>query len=206
MAESPTHQPDASLATSCAVCSEIADDLLVNTGRDETFPDEVRRLTVLGFDNSNDLYECPGCKALFEWQDLPQYYGSGNNAEERLIRLTPEQASTARALLNPTPEARNGAELLGQAFRTLSYDLTTTLLRYAANRHKQAFSDFIGPLVAQLIAEGNGTIFSIISDYCGSDRGRLTEVLQLLDAGGPEIGRSAEYLRKTCLERLVRAQ
>jgi hypothetical protein len=190
---------------SCEVCSQIPDDLLVNTGRDDTFPPEVRRLTVLNLDNSNDLYECPGCKALFEWEDLPQYYGSGNNAEERLTRLNPEQELMARALLDPAPEAGNGSEFLNRAFATLSYDLVTTLLRYAANRHKQAFSAFIGPLVAQLIAEGNGTIFSIISTYCGSDRGRLTEVLQLLDAGGPEIGRSAEYLRKTCLEQLERA-
>ena len=189
----------------CAVCSRIPSDLLVNTGRDETFPAEVGQLVRLNLDRGNDIYRCPSCESLFEWTDLPQYYGSGNNAEERLTRLNSEQELTVRALLDPDPGERDGEQLLKLAFHILSYDLVYGLLRYTASRHKQAFSGFVGPLVARLMAEGNGGLFDVISTYCGSHRGRLTEVLRLLEAGGPNISQSAQYLCKTCGERLARA-
>jgi hypothetical protein len=98
-----TTRTDGPGAPTCTVCSGIPPDLLVNTGRDGTFPGEVRRLVQLDLGSSNDLYRCPECGALFEWEDLPQYYGSGNNDEERLTRLDSAQASTARDLLDPEP-------------------------------------------------------------------------------------------------------
>jgi hypothetical protein len=189
----------------CEMCSVIPSDLWANTGRGETLAPELGRLVRLDLDRSDDLYECPGCGALFEWQDLPQNYGSGNCDEERLTRLTPEQALTARALLDTNPEERDGEQLLTLAFQILSHDIVYNILRYTAVRHKQAFSGFVRPLVARLMAQSHGGLFDVISSYCDRNQERLTEVVCLLDAGGPDISRSAQYLRQTCMERLQRA-
>jgi hypothetical protein len=189
----------------CEVCSDIPSDLWANTGRGETLALELGRLVRLDIDKSDDLYKCPGCGALFEWQDLPQNYGSGNCDEERLTRLNPEQVLTARALLDPDPGERDGEQLLTLAFQILSHDIVYNILRYIAVRHKQAFSGFVRPLVARLMAQSHGGLFGVISSYCDSNRERLTEVVCLLDAGGPYISKSAQYLRTTCAERLERA-
>jgi hypothetical protein len=189
----------------CEVCSVIPSDLLANTGRGESLYPELGRLVRLNLDNSNDIYECPGCGALFEWEDLPQYYGSGNCDEERLARLNPEQQLTARALLDPYAGDWDVEQLLKLALRILSRNIVYNLLRYRATRHKQAFSRFVKPLVAWLMAENNSRLSDVIGSYCGTDRERLAEVMRLLDAGGPEISKSAQYLRQTCVERLQRA-
>jgi hypothetical protein len=169
-------------------------------------PDEFDQLVRFDLDTRDDLYACPNCEALFEWQDLPQYYGSGNCDEERLTRLNPAQAWTARALLDPDPGERDGAWLLKRAFRLLSHDIVYNILRYRARRSKRAFATFVAPLVARLMAAGNGSLFDVIDSYCESDRERLTEVARLLDAGGPDISKSAQYLRTTIADQLERAR
>jgi hypothetical protein len=77
-------------------------------------------------------------------------------------------------LLDPEPGERDGEQLLNLAFRILSHDIVYNILRYMAGRHKQAFSGFVEPLVARLMAQSNGGLFDVISSYCGNDRGRLT--------------------------------
>jgi hypothetical protein len=171
----------------CEVCSPIAPNLMANTGRGETLAPELGRLVRLDLDSSNDLYACPDCEALFEWEDLPQYYGSGNNDEERLTRLTPEQASTTRALLDPDPGESDGGRLIEQAFRVLSHGIVYSILRYRAVRHERAFSRFVAPLVARLMVENNGALSGVISSYCANDLERLTQVLRLFATGGPEL-------------------
>lgn len=189
----------------CEVCSSIPSDLWANTGGGESLYPEIEPLVRLDLDNRNDLYACPGCEALFEWADFTQLSGSGNNDEERLTRLDPEQASTARALLDPDPGERDGERLVDRAFRILSHDIVYSILCYRSRRSTRALSGLAGPLVARLMAENNGTLVDVIRSYCDDDRERLAEVLRLLDAGGPDISKSAQYLRETCAERLERA-
>ena len=188
----------------CTLCSVIPSDLLINTGRGETFPTEVGQLLRLDLGNSNDIYRCPICDALFEWADLPQYYGSGNNDEERLTRLNPDQASTVQRLLDPEPGERDCEALLERALRILSRDIVCDILRRVAVRHKQAFSGFAKPILDRLMAENDGTLFDVVASYADTDRDRLSEVLRLLDAGHTDLSGSASYLRKTCLDRLAR--
>lgn len=186
----------------CEVCSVIPSELWANTGRGESLHPEIGGLVRLDIDRSYDLYECPGCGALFEWEDLPQTYGSGNCDEERLRRLNPEQALTARTLLDPNPGERDIAALLHGASKILSRDLVYAILGHLAARHKQAFSGFLELLVAQAMAEGGLGRFELLRSYCGYDRERLREVVRLLDAGGPDINRSALYFRDSCVELL----
>lgn len=189
----------------CEACSSIPPVLWANTGRGESLSPEIDHLIRLNIDTSNDLYECPDCETFFQWDDLPQYYGSGNNDDERLTRLTPEQESIARALLDPNPGERESEQLLEQAFGMLSHDIVYNILSYRARRTKEAFSGFVRPLVARLAVQNNGTLVDVLRTYCDNDRARLTEVLQLLDAVGPDISRSAQYFRTTCAEQLGQA-
>jgi hypothetical protein len=173
-----------------------------NTGRGDSLYPELGRLVQLNIDRGNDLYECPGCGALFEREDLPQSYGSGNCDEERLTRLNPEQALIARDLLESAPEERDNAALLQRALQLLSRELVYNILDYLANRHKQAFSGFLELLVTQVMTEGGLGRFEILRSYCGYDRERLKEMVRLLDAGGPDINQSARYFRDSCADLL----
>lgn len=76
----------------CTVCVSLPDDFTVNTGRDEAFPDAFKKLRWISGDNSDGYYRCPGCGTYYLWIDMPQFYGSGNCDEERLVRQTPEQS------------------------------------------------------------------------------------------------------------------
>jgi hypothetical protein len=78
----------------CALCGDLPDDLIVNTGRDDYFLNPWYQLTRRVFGNSEDEFRrCPRCGAYFQWIDMPQMYGSGNNAEERFIRLPQKQTN-----------------------------------------------------------------------------------------------------------------
>jgi hypothetical protein len=187
----------------CETCSFIREELWANTGRGESLYPELGRLVGLDLDNRNDLHECPDCGALFEWADLSQLSGSGNNDEERLTRLNPEQQATARALLDPDPGERDGEQLLERAHRVLSDDILYSILRYRARHRKEAFAGLVRPIVARLIAGNTGSLVDVIRAYCDYDEGRLTEIIRMLDAAGPGISMSAQYLRQACADRVA---
>ena len=71
----------------CQDCAEFQGRTVVNVGRDETWPRSYYRLERLG----GDELRCPRCGAMFKWEDEPQMYGSGNNADEVLTRLPPKR-------------------------------------------------------------------------------------------------------------------
>lgn len=189
----------------CDVCSAIPPELWANTGRGESLLPEAGGLVRLDLDSRNDLWECPSCESLFAWEDLPQSYGSGNEDEERLRRLTPDQTTTARELLDPSPGERDGARLLDRAFRALDHDLLYSILRYRAGRQHHAFSGLVEPILARLTAENDGPLADAVGHYCGYDRERLAEVIRMLDAYGPDVSASAGYLRDRCVGRLEEA-
>lgn len=197
----------------CSTCSSIPDDLLVNTGRDGTFPAEVDRLLRLELGTRNDLYRCPACGALFEWEDLPQYYGSGNNDEERLTRLSPTQAATARALLDPEPGERDGPStepggesLCERAFRTLPPGVLYEVLRHVGREHPHVFVGLLEPLVARLAVRGDHSLCDVITSYCGLHGDRLEELRRVLEAPRSGTSGSVDYLRETCAKRIAEVE
>lgn len=89
-------------AEKCSICGEFPDELTVNTGRDQRFPTAFDELIPVGVPfygqgQSSQYRRCPNCDTYFIWDDFPQMYGSGNNAEERLSRFS---AKASRLLNN----------------------------------------------------------------------------------------------------------
>lgn len=189
-------------ANACTLCSELPAELWVNTGRDEAFPDVVRRLLRLGLSDDDDVWQCPQCNAQFAWTNLPQYYGSGNNDEERLIRLNAEQAATVHTLLHADAVVQAPEPFLQQAFRSLRHALVFALLHHHARQHPHAFSGLLPTLVAAHAARGELPLYGLLDHYCGNDPARIRAVLAALEAHGPGISKSAQYLHKTLLARL----
>jgi hypothetical protein len=86
-------------APPCTVCGPLPAEVTANTGRDERLPAAYRRLKkVASFGNPCVIYCCEACETHYEWEDLAQFYGSGNNDEERLTRLMPGATSVFRRL------------------------------------------------------------------------------------------------------------
>jgi hypothetical protein len=82
-------------AANCSLCGELPDELIVNTGREQRFPAARYKLIPVGARDSSQgkfsqLHRCPDCGALFVWEAYPQMYGSGNDDEECLIRVSAE--------------------------------------------------------------------------------------------------------------------
>jgi hypothetical protein len=195
-------------APPCSVCSSIPPDLLVNTGRDNHFPPQVGRLVRLGLDSNIDLWKCPSCDALFEWQNLPQYYGSGNNDEERLTRLDPAGTAAARMLLAPEQSAHDHEELrVHRVVGNLSFGLIYELLTRTAARHKEVFSTVWLGAAVRSYASGKGpaaVLYAMLDAYCGEDPVRIREVIASIDEASPASGSGAEYLREKLSERLAK--
>jgi hypothetical protein len=193
----------------CSVCSSIPPYLLVNTGRDGRFPLEVGRLTRLGLASDRDLYECPDCGALFEWQDLPQFYGSGNCAEERVRRLDDAATAAARALLAPEPSARDNEGVRARGTRgNMSFELMCKLLGRLAVRDKATFSAvWLAPTVRSYVAGSDHALvlWAVIDSYCGDDSHRASEVIALIDEAHSAGETGGKYLRQQLSARVAKA-
>src|SRR5437868_6609806 len=107
----------------CAICSSIPDVASANTGRDERFGPPITSLKRNDLGQYDDLWECPACDAVFLWSDDSAQTGSGNNDEEVLTRLSPEQASVVRAFLH---RGERRAEDVARDAERLSELLETT--------------------------------------------------------------------------------
>ena len=89
-------------SANCSLCGEIPDELIVKTGRDETFPAACYKLVPAGGEGtSQGMFSqdrrCPECGACFVWEEHRQMYGSGNNDEERLIRVSADASVRNRS-------------------------------------------------------------------------------------------------------------
>jgi len=98
----------------CSLCGELPDELIVNTGRDERFPAACYKLVPVGGESTSQgmfsqTYRCPECGAYFDWEVCPQMYGSGINAEERLIRVLSDPAVRNRSY-GPSRQEQEAAD------------------------------------------------------------------------------------------------
>lgn len=193
----------AQAAPLCATCGSIPADLWVNTGRDDSFPDAVRWLFRFELSYHHDLYRCPSCEAWFVWEDLPQFYGSGNNAEERLTRLDPAQSLVVQALLDPLSQVHDYAGLYTQALSIVSEALVYTILHHLAQNQPQALVGFLEPLLTKVAASSNLSICTIITSYAGKHHDRLRDLNQRLQRDRGQLSGSYRYLQEWCEQRLA---
>jgi hypothetical protein len=178
---------------SCPVCGDLPSTLTVNTGRDGAFPDAFHRLKSLEI---RDVFRCPDCGALFEWQDFPQFYGSGNNAEESLTRLTPEAAFLFRRLLEDRIGADEASGLLDEAFTTVPPKTLTTLIVHLMYFRLDQFELLLGPLVDRFLRENSQELYSLLYAFTNGKPDRCRLMIRLLkDRALPS---SAKYLLELC--------
>jgi hypothetical protein len=99
-------------AVNCTLCGQLPDKLIVNTGRAQRFPAACYKLIPVGGKSTSQgmfsqLHRCPNCGAYFVLEEYPQMYGSGNNAEEWLIRVAAE-ASARHQVNSPSDDDASG--------------------------------------------------------------------------------------------------
>lgn len=193
--------PDAGSPAGCSVCGGLPDSCLAQTGYGDALPAASRRLEPLGIDNMHDVWRCPACGLLFHWEDLPQYYGSGNLDQERLDRLSQAQGEVVRTLLEPGFCETPPDQLIARAARELPRELLHPILRHL--RYQEAsFETLVPPLAELLVAEDDQPIVSLLLGWAGEKGGNLRYLAGLLERGGRPLPRFGEVLRKLVRERL----
>ena len=101
-------------AANCPLCGELPDELIVRTGRDESFPAAFNKLVLAGGDDftswgdSSQDYRCPNCGAKFVCENHTSFTGSGINDESRIIRVPPK--APARQQVNSPSDAHAAAK------------------------------------------------------------------------------------------------
>jgi hypothetical protein len=180
-------------SVSCPVCGDLPSTLTVNTGRDEVFPDAFRRLKSLEI---RDVLRCPDCSALFEWQDLPQFYGSGNNAEESLTRLTPEAAVLFRRLLEDRIRADEASGLLDEVFTAVPFKTLMAVLVHLMHFRLDQFELLLGPLVDRFLRENSQELYSLLYAFTNGKPDRCRLIIGMLK--NRALPSSAKYLLELC--------
>ncbi len=154
--DTPSPRPE-DLAEKCALCGELPDDLTVNTGRGECFPAAFDRLTPVGIPSpsqgqwvGSQFRRCPACGAFFDWSDAPQRYGSGNEDEERLVRLQATESRLLNTLFPPDPRAPPDPGDVSAYFQALPLDLLLRALSSQVRAAPRIVTPFV-PDMARLL-------------------------------------------------------
>ncbi len=130
----------------CSICDELPDSLTAQTGYGDSLPSASGRLTEVASDSRAALRECPECRAVFVWEDHPQFYGSGNLDEEMLERLGAAQSELVRAFVHDADPAGRAGEL----FATLKRPALDLLLGHLLWRRKEVFREVLPVLLDEL--------------------------------------------------------
>jgi len=176
----------------CGVCGGLPDYLKVRTGSDESFPLSVKQLIRLHLGQDADLYQCPSCNSLFRWQDLPQFYGSGNNWEEELTRLPDASAAAAWGLLELSDDSAAGTRVLQRAFEELSPEVVCEIVGRLRATRPAAFGQLVSGLVDQFIRTGDAGVVRILENYCREDSQGASAVCELLGSDPRPKSKAAE--------------
>ncbi len=164
----------------CSLCGGFPDELNVNTGRDEIFPAAFGKLIpvgaeIIGQGHTLQLRRCPDCACYFVWEDCPQMYGSGNNAEEILTRLSPQASRLLHTFYAPEPNAPPAPAEVDEYFEAVPQYLLLEALECQVRKAPDAVTPFVPKLVSLLKA--NSTSFdSLLDAYASGSAKRAAEV------------------------------
>jgi hypothetical protein len=191
-------------AEPCSLCGGLPDDLLVNTGREEYFPDAFYQLTRLGGQMKEPFRRCPECGTFFHWIDLPQFYGSGNCDEERSIRLSAKVSRLLDHLFPPDPKNPGDLGEIAEYIETLPRELLLLALDSHVYTNPQIVAPFVPGLVQLLAKTNDSSIRNLLSQYRSNKPDRAEEILEAFRSlDGPSLSALAQVVRD-CLRIVVK--
>lgn len=164
-------------ARPCTICSSLPDDITVNTGREESFPNAYNQLIGMDTDYRPEYLRCPGCHTYYNWIDMPQMYGSGNNDEERLIRIAPARSRLLDKLFssdtNNLPTPGEVEEYIG----ILPPELLSPALNFRRQRTPEIMTRFVPHLVRLLVKNNDSPLWGLLNNYVSNQPERAEEIL-----------------------------
>jgi hypothetical protein len=165
----------------CSFCETLPDDLTVNTGRDQYFPEAFYKLTVIdGYEDEKEFRCCPECRTYFKWFDLSERYGSGNNDEERLIRFSSKASRLLDKLFSTDPKVCPSQEDIKDYFETLPRDLLLEALHLV--KSPNILAPFVPSLVQLLgLNTSDSAVKNVLHKYVSDNRERAEEILKELE-------------------------
>lgn len=208
--DTPSPRPE-DQAEKCALCGELPDDLTVNTGRGECFPAAFDRLTPVGIPSpgqgqwvGSQFRRCPACAAFFDWSDAPQVYGSGNEDEERLVRLPATASRLLNTLFQLDPRAPLDHGAVSVYFQDLPLDLLLRALGSQVRTAPNILTPFVPGLARLLEVSEDAGIARLLGAYLA----RIPEPAEEIEAAqaryaqiilGKHVARAGLALRNTGL-------
>ena len=208
--DTPSPRPE-NQAEMCALCGELPDDLTVNTGRDERFPAAFDALTPVGIPSpgqgqwvGSQFRRCPNCGAFFDWGDAPQMYGSGNEDEERLVRLPATASRLLNTLFQLDPRAPPDPGAVSVYFQDLPLDLLLRALGSQVRTAPNILTPFVPGLARLLEVSEDAGIARLLGAYLA----RIPEPAEEIEAAqaryaqiilGKHVARAGLALRNTGL-------
>lgn len=169
----------------CSLCGILSDEMLVNTGKDERFPDAFYRLTRFEEEFQNEFsrtafLRCPQCGAFFQWINQPEMYGTGNNDNERLIRLS-ERVSRLLGMLFSDDQKETARFDTGEFFEDFSLDIFIKALKIQLSAAPQIAAHFVPELMRFLVKNPqNAAVSEFLREYISYQPERAREVLGVL--------------------------
>ncbi|HUS27323.1 MAG TPA: hypothetical protein VMZ53_02410 [Kofleriaceae bacterium] len=181
----------------CAICSQIPDQLTANTGREHYLPETTTPLQPLGWGSRDeDLWKCPQCDNLYTYYSEQAFTGSGNNDEDVLTRLTPEQAGVVRAFAIAGTGAADARE--EDAFFALPPLAHSVALSRAYQQNREVVRRLIPRIVAELARTSS---FQYRDTLIGLGKARKDDARRIIDEIrklAVEKGQPLDWVRQQC--------
>lgn len=194
--------PSSQTPAACKLCGGLPESYLAQTGYGDSLPPAANELVAMGFDHRRDVWRCPQCDAFFDFEDLPQFFGSGNLDEARLDRLNAGQATQIRALLAMDFAATPPAELLSRAIAALPEGLLDAILGHLKYRAEE-FEPLVPALVERLVTADDQSMVGLLLDWASQTRTRVERIVSRLRRY-PKLSRFGEILLGLAEERLAK--
>ncbi len=196
--DKPDETPTAD-AGICLVCRSLPDDITVNTGRDEYFPSAFRQLISMDNTYRSEFRCCKACGTYFNWIDMSQMYGSGNNDEERLVRLSPEKSRVLNKLFSADSNYRPDSGEVEEYIATLSLEHLVSALGYNLHRVPEFIAAFVPHLVRLLEKNNDTSLWSFLQGYVTNDPKRAEEVMNAFQFINKHVPGHVKQLSDHCL-------
>lgn len=176
--DTSSSRPDAK-ARPCPVCSSLPDDITVNTGGEESFPTAYNQLIGMDTNYRPEYLRCPGCHTYYHWIDMPQMYGSGNNDEERLIRIAAAKSRLLDKLFSPVTNNLPTPGEVEEYIGILPPELLSPALNFRRQRTPEIMKLFVPHLVRLLVKNNGSPLWGLLNSYVANQPERAEEILDV---------------------------